>query len=137
MKKADCIFCKIMAGEIPSRTLYEDEWFKVIMDVQPATKGHALIVPKNHYDNLYSLGEEETKELLPLAQKMAGKMKERLNCEGLNLVQNNGAVANQTVNHFHLHLIPRYSDDLNKDKINWNHEELSAEQLDEIFERLQ
>lgn len=136
MNKPDCIFCKIIKGEIPSKTIYEDELFKVIMDIEPATKGHALILPKNHFDNLYSLGEEESKALIPLAQKLASKMKAVLHCDGLNLVQNNGAAANQTVMHFHMHLIPRYENDNNKERLSWNHEEMTAEQLDEVFQLL-
>ncbi len=136
MVKADCIFCKIIKGDIPSRTVYEDELFKVIMDIEPATRGHLLILPKNHYDDLFALGEEESKAIIPLAQKLGEKLKKELNCDGLNLVQNNGAAANQTVMHFHLHLIPRYENDNNKERLSWNHEELTAEQLDEIFEVL-
>lgn len=136
MRDENCIFCKIVAGEIPSKTIYEDELFKVIMDVSPATKGHCLVLPKNHYATLFELGEEETKALLPVAKKVATKMKDALNCDGFNLVQNNGEVANQTVPHFHLHLIPRYVGDGNEEKISWNHAELSSEEMDEIFAKL-
>ncbi len=111
MKQDDCIFCKIVAGEIPSQTLYEDEKFKVILDVGPATKGHALILPKNHYANLYELPEEDAAEAMKLAKRMMIKMTEKLNCDGFNIVQNNGEVAGQTVFHFHMHLIPRYKND--------------------------
>ena len=107
----DCIFCKIIAGEIPSHTLYEDEMFKVILDVGPATKGHALILPKNHYANLYELPEEDAAQAIKLAKKMMIKMTNKLNCDGFNIVQNNGEVAGQTVFHFHMHLIPRYKND--------------------------
>ena len=109
MKQDDCIFCKIVAGEIPSQTLYEDEKFKVILDVGPATRGHALILPKNHYANLYELPEEDAAEAMKLAKRMMIKMTEKLNCDGFNIVQNNGEVAGQTVFHFHMHLIPRYN----------------------------
>lgn len=111
MKQDDCIFCKIVAGEIPSQTLYEDEKFKVILDVGPATRGHALILPKNHYANLYELPEEDVAEAMKLAKRMMIKMTEKLNCDGFNIVQNNGEVAGQTVFHFHMHLIPRYKND--------------------------
>ena len=106
------------------------------MDIEPATKGHALIIPKNHYDNLYELGEEEAKALIPLAQKLAKGMTEKLGCDGLNIVQNNGEMANQTVMHFHLHLIPRYENDNNKERLSWNHAEMTAEQLDEVYHLL-
>lgn len=111
MVKDDCIFCKLANGVIPTNTVFEDDDFRVFMDASPATKGHCLIVPKNHYANLYELGEEESQKLIPLAKKVAANMKEKLNCEGLNLVQNNGEIAGQTVFHFHLHVIPRYSGD--------------------------
>lgn len=111
MKKDDCIFCKIANGEIPSRSLYEDDEFKVIMDLAPATKGHSLILPKNHFDNLYELPDETAGKAMMLAKKMATMMTDKLSCDGFNLVQNNGECAGQTIFHFHLHLIPRYLDD--------------------------
>ena len=90
MKKEDCIFCKIANGEIPSKTLYEDENFRVILDLAPATKGHALILPKEHAANLYELPEETAAKVLGVAKTVAVQMKEKLQCDGLNLVQNNG-----------------------------------------------
>ena len=107
----NCIFCKIAAGEIPSNTIYEDESFRVILDLGPATKGHALVLPKNHYADLYEIPEDVLAEAAKVAKKVAGTMKEKLSCDGLNLVQNNGEAAGQTVMHFHLHIIPRYKDD--------------------------
>lgn len=111
MRKDNCIFCKIINGEIPSYVLYEDEQFKVILDVNPATKGHALILPKEHYANLYELPEETAADAMKLAQRMMRKMTEKLDCDGFNIVQNNGEAAGQTVFHFHMHLIPRYKND--------------------------
>lgn len=110
MIKEDCIFCKIANGEIPSTTLYEDEMFRVILDLSPAAKGHALILPKEHYANLYELDDEYAAKAMVLAKKMATAMTKALGADGFNLVQNNGEVAGQTVFHFHLHLIPRYKD---------------------------
>ena len=136
MVKDDCIFCKIAAGEIPSKTIYEDEKYRVILDLGPATRGHALILPKNHYANLFELPEEDAKEVISLAKKMATVMKEKLGCDGFNLVQNNGESAGQTVFHFHMHLIPRYIGDGNEDKICWNHADLSAEEIAEICKAL-
>ena len=107
----DCIFCKLAGGEIPTATLYEDDDFRVILDQGPATKGHALILPKKHYANIYELPEEVAARAMVLAKKMAGVMTEALKCDGFNLVQNNGEAAGQTVFHFHLHLIPRYQND--------------------------
>lgn len=111
MKDDNCIFCKIANGEIPSRTLYEDDVFRVILDQSPATKGHALILPKNHFKNLYEIDDDTAAKVLPLAKKMAAAMTEKLGCDGFNVVQNNNEVAGQTVFHFHVHLIPRYNDD--------------------------
>ena len=136
MRDADCIFCKIAAGEIPSKTIYEDEEFRVIMDISPATKGHALILPKEHYPNLYEIPEEVAADAMKLAKKMAKKMTDALQCDGFNLVQNNGEVAGQTVFHFHMHLIPRYKNDGNVDRICWNHLELGEKELEEIHQKL-
>ncbi|MBO4901799.1 MAG: HIT family protein [Lachnospiraceae bacterium] len=111
MKKDDCIFCKLANGEIPTNTIYEDNGFRVILDAAPATKGHALILPKDHYDDLYGIDADVAADAMRLAKKMAGHMTEKLGCAGFNLVQNNGACAGQTVFHFHLHLIPRYEND--------------------------
>lgn len=111
MKDADCIFCKIANGEIPSATLYEDGDFRVILDIGPASKGHALILPKEHYENLYELPEDKAAQAFVLAKRMAIKMRQVLNCDGMNVVQNNGTSAGQTVFHFHIHLIPRYVGD--------------------------
>ena len=108
MKDCNCIFCKIANGEIPSTTLYEDEDFRVILDLGPATRGHALLLPKNHFANLFELDDETAQKAILVAKKMAGKMKDALGADGFNLVQNNGEAAGQTVFHFHMHLIPRY-----------------------------
>ena len=130
MKDANCIFCKIANGEVPSKTLYEDDNFRVILDAGPATIGHALILPKEHYKNLYELPEDTAGETMKLAKKMIGKMTERLGCEGFNLVQNNGDLAGQTVFHFHMHLIPRYQAD--GQKIGWKPQEVTQEELEEV-----
>ena len=134
MKKDDCIFCKIANGEIPTNSIYEDEKFRVILDMGPATKGHALILPKEHYANLYELPEDWAAEAMVLAKRMAGSMTEKLGCDGFNLVQNNNPCAGQTVFHFHLHLIPRYEND--GQEILWNPTSPSAEELKEIHKIL-
>lgn len=115
-----CIFCKIIRGEIPSATIYEDGDFKVILDINPAARGHALILTKEHYANLYELPKELAGKAMVLAAKLTAHMTEKLHCDGFNLVQNNGEVAGQTVFHFHLHLIPRYKDGDNRDLLTWN-----------------
>lgn len=130
MKDDACIFCKIAAGEIPSKTLYEDEEFRVILDLGPATKGHALILPKNHYRNLFELPDDQAKKAVVLAKKMALQMRDKLQCDGLNLVQNNEETAGQTVFHFHMHLIPRYEGD--GQVIGWKPGKPEDEELEEV-----
>lgn len=134
MRKEDCIFCKIANGEIPSKSLYEDDDFRVILDLGPATKGHALILPKEHYANLYELPEDTAAGAMKLAKTMAAKMTDRLNADGFNLVQNNGEAAGQTVMHFHLHLIPRYEND--GQHILWRPGTASSEELEEIQKQI-
>lgn len=130
MKKDDCIFCRIANGEIPSKTLYEDNEFRVILDLGPATKGHSLILPKEHADNLYELPEETAAAAMRLAKRMAVILRDKLHCDGLNLVQNNGETAGQTVPHFHLHLIPRYRND--GQEINWTPSRPDQEELEAV-----
>lgn len=109
--KQDCIFCKIANGIIPSYTLYEDEDFRVIFDLGPVSKGHALILPKEHYANIYELDEEIASKVFVLAKKMATVMTEAFDCDGFNILQNNNEAGGQTVFHFHMHLVPRYAGD--------------------------
>ena len=121
----DCIFCKIANGEIPSATLYEDEEFRVILDLGPASKGHSLILPKKHAANIYELPDETAGKAMILAKKMAGKLRDALNCDGFN---------GQTVFHFHMHLIPRYEGD--GVGLTWKPGELSDEVRDEILKKI-
>ena len=130
MKECNCIFCKIANGEIPSTTLYEDEDFRVILDLGPATRGHALLLPKNHFANLFELDDETAQKAILVAKKMAGKMKAALGADGFNLVQNNGEAAGQTVFHFHMHLIPRYEND--NAGILWEPGETTPEDMAEV-----
>lgn len=111
MKKDDCIFCKLANGQIPTNTIYEDDDFRVFLDAAPATRGHCLIVPKEHFDDLEDLDDKVAAKVLPLAKKIMKQLKEKLGWEGFNVVQNNKELAGQTVFHFHMHLIPRYSGD--------------------------
>lgn len=131
---SDCIFCKIANGEIPSRTIYEDNDVRVILDLGPATKGHALILPKEHYADIFEIPEDLSKKVMAVARKMAAHMKDRLGCDGFNIVQNNGEIAGQSVFHFHMHLIPRYKDD--GQKILWNPGSPSDEELDATLKQL-
>lgn len=134
MKEENCIFCKIAAGEIPSTTIYEDDDFRVILDIEPASKGHALILPKEHYANLYELDDELASKVLLVAKKVVTKMTDILGCEGYNIVQNNGEAAGQTVFHYHMHLIPRYQDD--QVKIGWTLGSLTDEDKEEIKRKM-
>lgn len=105
----NCIFCKIINGEIPSFTVYEDNDFKAILDLSPATKGHTLIIPKEHSITLLDLSDEKSEKLISVTKKIVSALKSVLGFSNYNLIQNNGRVAGQTVEHFHLHIIPRYS----------------------------
>ena len=136
MKKDDCIFCKLSNGDIPTNALYEDDVVKVIFDLNPASKGHVLILPKNHFDDIYSMDDATAAHVFQVAVKVAKAMKETLGCEGLNIVQNNGEIAGQTVFHFHMHLIPRYLNAKNNDILNWSHETFSPEEMAEIRDSL-
>ena len=128
--KKDCLFCEIARGTIPSATIYEDTWFRVFLDINPASRGHALIVPREHFDNIYDLDAETAGKLFSLATLIARAMRDALNCDGMNIIQNNGAIAGQTVEHFHLHLIPRYEGD--GIRIVPPQNELSKEEMEEI-----
>ena len=111
MKDENCIFCKLANGDIPTATVYEDEDFRVILDANPAAKGHALILPKEHAADIYSIDEELAGKAFKLAKKITTRLKDVLGCDGYNIVQNNGEVAGQTVFHFHMHIIPRIKGD--------------------------
>ena len=130
----NCIFCKIINGEIPSFTVYEDDTFKVILDRFPAAPGHMLIIPKEHYANLYELDDELAAKVLVLAKKMITKLTDIVGCDGYNVVQNNGKAAGQTVFHFHMHLIPRYEND--DVKIGWKPGKLTDEVKQDILTKI-
>lgn len=134
MKDQNCIFCKIANGEIPSRTLYEDERFRVILDLGPATKGHALVLPREHFADIYEIPADWAADAVKVGQQIAVRMRERLHTDGANLVQNNGEAAGQTVPHFHLHVIPRYRGD--GQHILWKPGTASDQELDEIVEAM-
>lgn len=132
----DCIFCKIIKGEIPSFTVYEDDTFKVILDRFPAAPGHALIIPKEHAADLFELPEETAAKLYPLAKKIAARIKTAVGAEGINIVQNNGEAAGQSVHHFHLHIVPRKAGDevvLNKT----SNADTTIEDLEAVLKKIQ
>jgi histidine triad (HIT) family protein len=107
----DCLFCKIVAGEVPAQRVDEDEHTIAFMDINPWTRGHALVIPREHSRNLYEIGEEELARTSIAAQRLASRMAERLGCDGINLINSCEPAAWQTVFHFHMHVIPRYDDD--------------------------
>ena len=132
MRDDNCIFCKIANGEIPDATLYEDEDFRVILDLGPAAKGHALILPKEHAANLFELPDEIAQKVLPVAKRVGARLFKGLDCDGFNVVQNNGEAAGQTVFHFHVHLIPRHKGDTVK--VGWVPGKLTDEDEKEILD---
>lgn len=136
MKDNNCIFCKLANGEIPTNAIYEDDDFKVILDASPASKGHALILPKEHYANIYEIDEEVLAKASRLAKKIITHEKDILKCDGYNVVQNNGEVAGQTVFHYHMHLIPRYASDDNTNVIEWKHKEFTDDEMAQICKEM-
>ena len=108
---SDCLFCKIVAGEIPATRVREDERTVAFMDINPATRGHLLVVPREHATDLLELPREDLAACMAAAQELAGRQRERLGAVGVNLLNSCGAAAWQTVFHFHVHVIPRYADD--------------------------
>jgi len=111
MADPDCIFCRILAGELPATIVAEDERTISFMDIAPATRGHALVIPRTHAVDLLSVDPEDLAAVANAAARLAGRMKERLGADGVNLLNSCGAAAWQTVSHFHLHVIPRYDGD--------------------------
>jgi histidine triad (HIT) family protein len=107
----DCLFCKVLAGEIPAQLVDEDEHTVAFMDINPWTRGHALVIPRRHSTNLYDIGEDDLARTIAGAQRLARRMKERLGCDGVNLINSCEPAAWQTIFHFHIHVIPRYDDD--------------------------
>ena len=134
MRVDDCIFCKIARGEIPSATIYADGDFRVILDLGPASKGHALILPKEHFKDLCEADSVVAAKILPLAGRVGQAMKTELGASGFNVVQNNGESAGQTVFHLHVHVIPRYEGGLAM--VGWTPGTVDAEELDETAERI-
>ena len=136
MKKENCIFCMLANGDIPTNTIYEDEQFRVIMDNAPATKGHALVLPKEHYADIYEIDPEVLGRAIQVGQKVIKHATPILGCDGYNLLQNNGTAAGQTVFHYHLHLIPRYEDMNNARILSWPEGEGDADAIKALTETL-
>ena len=106
-----CIFCEILNGDIPSNKVFENDNFIAILDAFPANEGHTLVIPKKHFENIFEIDEEVLKEGYAIAKRIASSIKKSLNIENINILQNNGVLAGQTVNHFHIHVIPRLEND--------------------------
>jgi histidine triad (HIT) family protein len=111
MAHEDCIFCKVLAGEIPSERVYEDEHVVGVMDINPWTRGHAVVIPRRHATNLFEISDEDLGHVAVGAKRLATKMRDTLGCDGVNLLQSNGPAAWQTIFHLHMHVIPRYEGD--------------------------
>lgn len=122
----DCIFCKIAKGEVPSDKIYEDENVFVFLDASPVSKGHTLVIPKKHYPTIYDIPEDLLCDVMTVVKKVSLRLREKLKCEGLNIRQNNGELAGQTVHHLHFHLVPKYCDEDNSEV---NLEELTIEEI--------
>lgn len=106
-----CIFCNIISGEIPSYKVYEDDNFYAFLDISQATYGHTLVVPKQHFESLFAMPDFLLEKMLILVRDLASKIKTATNCKGINILNNNGEAAGQSVHHFHIHIIPRYDND--------------------------
>ena len=126
----DCIFCKIINGDIPSYTIYEDEIIKIFLDISPISDGHCLIIPKKHFENINDIDLETLSHIDKITKKIYPIMKEKLNCLGITRTQNNEY--GQEVKHYHLHLIPRY----NKDDINFKPNKKVKNDVKEVYNKL-
>ena len=128
----DCIFCKIINDELPSKTVYEDDLIKVIMNINPQTNGHLLVLPKEHYVNLLDIDQKIiTHSLNIVKEKLYPLLKEKLNCQGLTLAQNNEY--GQEIKHYHLHLIPRYEND----NAEFKYDKDVLDNIDNVFSKLE
>ncbi len=121
----NCIFCKIINGETPSYTLYEDEYVKAFLDIYPDTNGHTLIIPKEHYLDISDIPIETLTHINSVAKKMYTLLNNKLNMDGITIIQNNGSA--QDIKHYHLHLLPRYKDNQTKLKIEDIYKKLTDE----------
>jgi histidine triad (HIT) family protein len=134
MADQDCLFCGIVAGSIPSEKVDENEHTVAFMDINPATPGHALVVPREHSADLMEIGEEDLTATILAAQRLSARMKDALGADGIDLINACGAVAWQTVFHFHIHVVPRYEDD--PLKLPWIPEPGDSDEIAEIANRL-
>lgn len=133
----ECIFCKLINGEIPSAKIYEDDHVFAFMDIMPLTKGHVLVIPKEHKESIYDLSEDQASNLFKVVPRLANVLKESYHPAGMNILNNNGAPAGQSVFHFHLHLIPRY-DETDGFKATWRtkEKEYTTERIQQLAAEL-
>ncbi len=131
---ADCIFCKIIDGSIPSKTFYKDKNTIGFLDINPATPGHSLVVPKKHFTHIYDADSKTIGEMFDGVKKVAELVKTRLNADGLNIFINQGREAGQVIDHFHVHILPRYKGD--RIKLIPPELKLSDDEMDAIFKKL-
>ena len=130
--KNDCIFCAIAAGEIPSFKVYEDDLALAYLDINPFSKGHTLVIPKAHAAGLLDADDKMLSELVLRVKKVAAQVKEKLGCDGFNILQNNGEAAGQTVRHIHFHIVPRW----NGDPLAFENSKGDMEELKALAERI-
>jgi len=135
MKDENCIFCKIINREIPSKIVFENDLNLAFLDISPISKGHTIIIPKNHYSTLEDISDHELAETFKVVKKISKRIHQNLQIDGYNILQNNFAVAGQVINHFHVHIIPRSFDD-DKFRVKIPRNQASDEELNEILVKL-
>ena len=128
----DCIFCKIVNEEVPVKKIYEDEKTIAFLDREPLTSGHTLVIPKEHYEDIFDIPEELLKKVFVSVKKVSEILKEKLKCDGINIINSNGKVAQQDVFHYHVHVVPRYAGSNFKLKS----ENSSPGNIDEVFKKI-
>ncbi len=133
---SECIFCKIVAGEIPSTKVYEDDLVLSFMDINPVGRGHLLVIPKNHYPTVFDIPEGDLGAVFATARRIAAALKEVLEMPGLNLIQSNGRAASQIIDHFHLHLIPRWPGDALSKLMDWELKPGDMGEIGDIADRI-
>ena len=135
MKDENCIFCKIIKREIPSKIVFENDLNLAFLDISPISKGHTIIIPKNHYSTLENIPDHELTESFKVVKKISLRIHQNLQIDGYNILQNNFAAAGQVINHFHIHIIPRSFDD-DKFRVKIPRNQASDEELNEILVKL-
>lgn len=133
IKSDDCIFCKVIAGEIPARKVYEDSETLAFLDINPNTKGHTLVVPKDHFENIYTIPDEALCRVAITVRKVATALRNGTDADGINLIVNNETAAGQEVPHVHFHVIPRHNDD---GLTHWPHVSYNEGEAEEILEKI-